>query len=105
MVLKHLSGAGSEAWLRQAAHRAQALSGIGHPALPHIFEVTQEEYQRVMGRNPSSHSAQGARKGEEKGPPLRFIDVPPKFFDPQTSGIRTTTKKGVNPFDIEIPAQ
>ncbi|HEY2668417.1 MAG TPA: serine/threonine-protein kinase, partial [Actinomycetota bacterium] len=42
VVVKRLSGAGSEAWLRQAAHRAQALSGIGHPALPRIFEVIQD---------------------------------------------------------------
>lgn len=38
-----------------------------------------------------------------KAPPS-FVDVPPKFFDPNSSGIETVIQdaKGVNRFDIEI---
>jgi Tol biopolymer transport system component/serine/threonine protein kinase len=42
VVLKRLSGAGSEAWLEQVTRRAEWLARMGHPALPRIFEVTAE---------------------------------------------------------------
>jgi|SRR5579875_1148989 len=37
-----------------------------------------------------------------KGAP-RIIDVPAKYADPATSGIKTTINKGLNTFDIVIP--
>ena len=41
-------------------------------------------------------------QGKAKGP-VKLVDVPSKFADPTTSGIKTTIKKGPNTFDIEIP--
>lgn len=33
----------------------------------------------------------------------KFIDVPKKYHNPETSGLRTTVAKGNNTFDIVIP--
>jgi hypothetical protein len=33
----------------------------------------------------------------------KFIDVPAKYHDPETSGLRTAVSKGVNTFEIVIP--
>jgi hypothetical protein len=33
----------------------------------------------------------------------RFVDVPPKFFEPETSGLTRTIEKGVNTYDIVLP--
>jgi hypothetical protein len=41
-------------------------------------------------------------KGVSKGPVLKFISVPAKYAEPDTSGITTTIKKGKNTFDIVI---
>jgi len=62
----------------------------------------------AMGEFKSKEMAGGAYKGPEakgkgKVQGLRFIAVPQKYFDPETSGISTTTKKGTNTFDIAIP--
>ncbi len=34
---------------------------------------------------------------------IRFIEVPVKFAEPTTSGIKTTINKGSNTFNIEVP--
>ena len=39
-------------------------------------------------------------KGVDTGPALKFISVPAKFAEPDTSGISTTIKRGPNSFDI-----
>jgi len=39
-------------------------------------------------------------KGVDTGPALKFIAVPAKYAEPDTSGISTTTKRGKNSFDI-----
>ena len=54
----------------------------------------------------SASLAAGSYKGpESKGVAkvdIRFTKVPAKFFDPTTSGLKTTIKKGVNTYDIVI---
>ena len=50
----------------------------------------------AIGR--SMAAAQGKLKGT-----LKIVDVPKKFADPATSGIKTTIKKGPNTFDVQIP--
>jgi hypothetical protein len=40
-------------------------------------------------------------KGKTKGGP-KFVEVPKKYHDPETSGIKTTINKGQNTFDIVI---
>ncbi len=41
-------------------------------------------------------------KGQKVNLP-KFVDVPKKYHDPETSGLRTTVNKGSNTFDIVIP--
>jgi hypothetical protein len=45
--------------------------------------------------------AQAQGKGE--GKPPKLINVPAKYADPATSGIKTTVNKGENTFNIVIP--
>ncbi len=61
----------------------------------------------------NTEAAKGQLKGQfmaqalskEKGgkAPPRIIDVPAKYGNPTTSGIKTTINKGLNTFDIVIP--
>jgi hypothetical protein len=44
--------------------------------------------------------AESKGKGKTR---LRFVGVPPKYFEPETSGLKTTIQKGVNTYDIVIP--
>ncbi len=46
--------------------------------------------------------AMAQTKGKAKGPP-KILDVPPKYADPATSGLKTTITKGTNTFEIVIP--
>ncbi len=41
-------------------------------------------------------------KGKGRSP-SRFVDVPAKYHDQETSGLKTTVTKGVNTYDIVIP--
>jgi len=34
---------------------------------------------------------------------IKFVEVPKKYHDPETSSLRTTVNKGKNSFDIKIP--
>ena len=43
-------------------------------------------------------------KGGGTGPAPKFVSVPAKYADPDTSGITTMTKRGKNTFDIVIPS-
>jgi hypothetical protein len=43
-------------------------------------------------------------KGVSTGPVLKFISIPAKFAEPDTSGVTTKVKKGKNTFDIVLPA-
>lgn len=51
-----------------------------------------------------SQSYQGPdSKGKARGPLPAFVDVPPEYADPETSGITTTINEGANTYDINIP--
>jgi hypothetical protein len=41
--------------------------------------------------------------GKKPGPLPNFVEVPKKYQDPQTSGLKTTVNKGSNTYDIVIP--
>lgn len=41
-------------------------------------------------------------KGVSTGPALKFIALPAKYWDADTSGVTTTVKKGKNTFDIVL---
>lgn len=42
-------------------------------------------------------------QGGDKTPLPKVIDIPQKFFDPSSSGIKTTIQKGDNTYDIKVP--
>jgi hypothetical protein len=42
-------------------------------------------------------------KGGKKGVTPKFVEVPKKYHNPDTSGLSTKTEKGANRYDINIP--
>lgn len=50
-----------------------------------------------------SKSYQGPDKKGSKRAGVKFLEVPKKYHDPETSGLKTTVNKGPNTFDIVIP--
>ena len=59
----------------------------------------------AKGQMISQQMAQGYKGPDSKGvskPAVRFLDMPEKFREPETSGITTTIKKGANTFDIVL---
>jgi hypothetical protein len=54
------------------------------------------------GRGQAMGKAMAAAQGKAKGPP-RIIDVPSRFAEPNTSGLKTTINVGANTYDIVIP--
>ena len=46
--------------------------------------------------------AMARSKGASSGPAPKFINVPAKYQDPETSAITTTIKRGKNTFDIVL---
>jgi serine/threonine-protein kinase len=98
VVLKRLSGAGSEAWLRQAAHRAQALSGIGHPALPRIFEVLAEESGLVIVME---YAAGGSLADRLAGGGVLRPGVVAELFSTLGEGLEVAHQAGVLHLDLK----
>lgn len=57
------------------------------------------DYQTaIMGSVNKGPEAKGKGKTD-----IKFLEVPAKFADPTTSGIKFTVNKGSNTFNIEIP--
>ena len=54
---------------------------------------------KIMQQNSAAADPNKSKRIE--GP--KFVDVPEKFFNPETSGLTTTIAKGPNTFDIKIP--
>jgi hypothetical protein len=51
-----------------------------------------------MSKSYPGPEAKGAKRVN-----LRYLEVPKKYHDPETSGLTTTVNKGANTFDIVIP--
>jgi hypothetical protein len=47
------------------------------------------------------YSGPEGKPGRRKAAP-KFLTVPTKYFDPATSGLKTTINKGINTYDIVI---
>ena len=62
--------------------------------------ATSEYTSKMMGAG-AYKGPEATGKGKVTG--LKFVQVPPKYADPETSGIKTTVQKGNNTFDIVIP--
>lgn len=54
------------------------------------------------GKGEAIGRSMSAAQGKAKGAP-KIVDVPKRFADPATSGIKTTIKKGANNFDVVVP--
>jgi hypothetical protein len=54
------------------------------------------------GKGMAMGKAMAQAQGKAKGAP-KIIDVPSRFADPATSGIKTTINEGANVFDIVVP--
>lgn len=57
--------------------------------------------QAISQQMAASYKGPGA-KGSNRAPPPKFISLPTKYQDPETSGITTTVRKGKNTFDIAL---
>lgn len=61
--------------------------------------------QAARGQMISQQMAQSYKGPGSKGPAKpapRFVDVPSKYWEAETSGLTTTTKRGTNTFDISL---
>jgi hypothetical protein len=63
--------------------------------------AAQGQYQSKMMASGVYKGPEAKGKGRVVG--LKFIQIPQKYYDPDTSGIKTTVNKGANTFDITIP--
>jgi hypothetical protein len=54
------------------------------------------------GKGMMMGKAMAASKGQSSAIP-KITEVPTKYHDPSTSGIKTTISKGPNTFDIVVP--
>jgi len=54
------------------------------------------------GKGEAMGRAMAQASGKAKGAP-KIVDVPKRFADPASSGIKTNINKGANTFDIVIP--
>jgi hypothetical protein len=54
------------------------------------------------GKGQAMGKAMAAAQGKAKAPP-RIVEVPIRFADPNTSGLKTTISAGANTFEIVIP--
>jgi hypothetical protein len=63
---------------------------------------TEAMRSQVIGQQMARSYKGPGSKGSGQRTRLPFVSLPPKYFDPDTSGISTTIKKGKNEFDIVI---
>jgi hypothetical protein len=92
-----------------------AFGSIGDDGRYRLVNVPLGEVQVAVntaaarGDFQSAVMAAGAMTGGPEGKSgrkrvnVKFIDVPPKYYDPATSGLGTTVSKGVITYDIVIP--
>jgi hypothetical protein len=58
--------------------------------------------QIISQQMASSYKGPGAKGGGPKSPAPRFVEVPARYWDPETSGITTTIKRGANAFNVTM---
>jgi hypothetical protein len=63
--------------------------------------AAQGDYQSKMMSGGAYKGPEAKGKGRVTG--LKFIQIPSKYFDPGTSGFKTTISAGSNTYDIVIP--
>lgn len=63
--------------------------------------AAQGDYQSKAMAAGAYKGPDGKGKGQVTG--VKFVQLPRKFFSPDTSGLKTTVGKGPNTYDIQIP--
>lgn len=74
---------------------------LGEVQVGVVPKAAYSNYMTAVMRG-GAYQGPDAKPGRKKVG-LKFTDVPDKFYDPETSGLRTTVEKGTNTFDITIP--
>ncbi len=62
---------------------------------------TEAAKGQMMGEM-MSRGYQASKGGKPAEPAPKFVDVPKKYWDPNTSGITTTINKGPNTYDVKL---
>ncbi len=77
LIEEELKTPGADQWYMDhlAGEGPQHLVRITKPFYLGMYEVTQEEYQRVVGNNPSAFSARGQQKGQVAGQDTKRFPV------------------------------
>jgi hypothetical protein len=92
--------------IAQGADRA-ATNFVGDDGRYHLNNVALGEVNIAVnvaaGRGNLISRSMARAKGKDSAPLPAVIDIPQKYFDPTTSGIKTTINPGPNTFDIVIP--
>ena len=61
------------------------------------------DYQTEVMRGGAMTGSPEGKAGRKKVD-LKFVDVKEQYFEPTSSGLKTTVKAGTNTYDIELPA-
>ena len=77
LIEEELKTHGDDQWYRSVCRARGRSTGCGSPRLFYLgmYKVTQEEYQRVMGANPSEFSATGKSKDKVAGQDTKRFPV------------------------------
>ncbi len=62
---------------------------------------TEAAKGQMMGEMIAS-GYQASKGGSKAPPPPKLVEVPKKYWDPNTSGITTTINKGTNTYDVKL---
>jgi hypothetical protein len=66
------------------------------------FGVNTDAMKGQMISQQMASSYKGPGKGGSRAPAPQFVAVPAKYWEPETSGVTTTIKKGKNSFDVVL---
>jgi hypothetical protein len=97
MILIQTSSGSATANVKDGKYKAENVP-LGEVMIGVNTNAAKGDYQSaIMGSVNKGPDAKGKGKTE-----VKFIDVPAKFGEPTSSGIKTTVVKGLNTYNIEI---
>ena len=72
---------------------------LGQVSLGVNTQAAKGDYQsKMMSMNAGAVDPKSSKKIKA----VKFVDVPAKFFDPNSSGLSTTVEKGTHEFNLEL---
>lgn len=90
---------------RQEGNTNPSIGFVGDDGRYKLDNVPLGEVQIGVNTAAAKGQMMGKAMGQAQGKaktPLKMLDVPAKYGDPVTSGLKTTVQKGPNTFDIVI---